>query len=201
MGKIIFTGQQGLTHMDKSTVKHYVACSGYSLDMTPITNAYNICNNWGPLSDHRDTFAQLFRALVATEGDVVFHDEFGKFRAYELASAYCLYMNKPLFKVFPTSPEVIEVDPTFSTTVENYMYILHSLVSSNEVALPTDMKKRQVAVTNSVRWPQNYSVEEITSYGDLKFLHAGFRTIAQAEEFAKLYNMEVKFHRVIPQSK
>lgn len=208
MSKIIFSGQKGLLNFDLSNTGVLVACSNNSFDEVAkekgIKNidAYDLANIAGLEECRHAKLHEIFNELVAvltmSGKDIVFHDDYGKYRAYELASAFSLMFNIPIYKITPDESKLVEVVPSLDTTARNYTKRLLRGVEETTIHLPTYFSKKQVIVMNSLRSPDNFGIYALGPYGDTLFLIAGFETAQEATDAAKGLNLDVKYSRLYP---
>jgi hypothetical protein len=209
MKKIIFGAREKVTQMDASKVGVLVECAGVpvifrqgSTEGMMTVDAYGICNHNQPLRENEDTLIELFNHIKQPGKDIVFACDYGKNRSRELATAFGIFLNQPIHKaIMDEDCETFKVEWDYTTTATNYTDRLKHLLDKGAISLPEDFKPLQVCITNSTRWPENYAIEELRSDGELSFLRAGYWSAEEADAAAKAYNMQVVYHRVVPQAK
>lgn len=200
-------GKKELDSLNYRDVESFVHCSFHSSvdHVLKVSNdeAKSVCAydlvNYRPLSETEDLYIEVYNLVKNATKDIVFHDDFGKYRARELSTAIAVFLNRPIH--FSHEGEIRERswDIAGNTGIDTHGARLARLLSEGKISLPEDFKPLMVIVANTSNWRDNYSIEALEEDYTTTFLMAGYSTIEAAHADAKQWNMEVAFHSVVPE--
>lgn len=200
MKRIIFSGAENLKRLDMSTVKVHVPCHMISpswFEKVAEDNKIQCIDmyalmNYSP-ADCQEELKVLLAAVAEGEGDVVLHDQFGKYRARSLATVVAVVLGQPLYQTGSVEEPLVMHDQfDYSIITENLLLRIRRWAANGELVLPEVEKKKVFAQPHEPGYSSGDPMFYLSLATDTQhFIRGGFHSEAEMKDWCAVWGFEL----------